>query len=308
MNVLVIGGNGFIGSHLVDHLLDRGFVVRVFDVSHERYRKPIPNVDYRISTLDNTPDLFEALLDIDIVFHLASTSVPSSSNIDTTSDVKLNLFTTLNILNIAVKLGIKRLVYFSSGGAVYGNPLTDLISEEHPLNPISSYGIVKVTTEMYLSLYQRLYDLKPLIIRASNPYGPRQNHFVAQGVISTFLKKIQNNESLTIFGDGNSTKDYIYINDLIDLSCDLCFNNAVGIYNLGSSTGVSVNQIIDQMKLTTGKNPELHYINKKEYDVDSFVLDTTKMSSLLGSYTFTPMKDGILSTWDWIQQQSTYLE
>ena len=120
MNILVIGGNGFIGSHLIDHLLIKGHNVRVFDISYEHYRKPLVNVDYRISTLDNIPDLYEALLGIDIVFHLASASVPSTSNIDTVSDVKKNLIPTLNILNLSVKLGIKRIIYFSSGGAVYG--------------------------------------------------------------------------------------------------------------------------------------------------------------------------------------------
>ena len=159
MNILVIGGNGFIGSHLIDHLLIKGHNVRVFDISYERYRKPLSNVDYRISTLENIPDLYEAMLGIDIVFHLASTSVPSTSNVDTVSDINKNLIPTLNILNLSVKLGIKRIIYFSSGGAVYGNPLTTPINEDHSLNPISSYGIVKVTIEMYLSLYQRMYGL-----------------------------------------------------------------------------------------------------------------------------------------------------
>lgn len=300
MNILVIGGNGFIGSHLIDHLLIKGHNVRVFDISYERYRKPLANVDYRISTLDNIPDLYEALLGIEVVFHLASASVPSTSNVDTVSDINKNLIPTLNILNLSVKLGIKRIIYFSSGGAVYGNPLTKSIEEGHPLNPISSYGIVKATVEMYLSLYQRMYGIKPLILRPSNPYGPRQGHFIAQGVISTFLRKVQKNESISVFGDGNSKKDYIYIKDLIDLSYDLSFSDEVGIFNLGSGIGTSINEIIEQIKSVTNSELVINHLDKQIYDVDHFVLDITKATNILGDFTFTPMKEGILKTWDWL--------
>jgi len=307
MNILVIGGNGFIGSHLVDHLLVKGHKVRVFDVSYERYRKPLKGVDYRISTLENIPDLYESMLDIDIIFHLASASVPSTSNIDTVSDINKNLIPTLNILNLSVKLGIKRIVYFSSGGAVYGNSLAETINENHLLKPISSYGIVKATIEMYLSLYKRLYGIRPLILRPSNPYGPRQGHFIAQGVISTFLRKIQTNESITIFGDGNSTKDYIYIKDLINLSYELSISKENGIFNLGSGIGTSINQIIDQIKKTTNSIPLISNIDKQIYDVDHFVLDISKTSDILGEYPLTSLADGVSKTWEWLNSNQKLL-
>ncbi len=305
MNALVIGGNGFIGSHLVDKLLTEGYNVRVFDIINERYRKPLPDVDYRISSLDNIPELYEALLGIDIVFHLASSSVPSTSNIDTVSDIDGNLIPTLNILNLLVKLKIQRIVYFSSGGAVYGNPITLPIGEEHPLNPISSYGIVKLAIEKYLSLYQRIHGLKPLIIRPSNPYGPRQGHFLAQGVISTFLKKIQKNEIITVFGDGNSAKDYIFIDDLINLCYALSLkSNVDGVFNLGSGEGTSLNQIIELIKTTTGIIPEIIYDDVQNYDVNHFVLDISRITEVLGNYPFTPLKNGLTVTWNWINKLS----
>lgn len=301
MNTLVIGGNGFIGSHLIDHLLIEGHNVRVFDISPERYRKPLLNVDYRISTLDNIPDLYEALLGIDIIFYLASSSVPSTSNIDTVSDISKNLIPTLNVLNLSAKLGIKRIVYFSSGGAVYGNPLTTPINEDHPLKPISSYGIVKATVEMYLFLYQRMFGLKPLIIRPSNPYGPRQGHFIAQGVISTFLRKVKMNEGITIFGNGNSSKDYIYIKDLIELSCELSFSDEVGVFNLGSGIGTTLNQIINQIKKTTGSELEINYVDKQIYDVDHFVLDISKTTKQVKKRSLISLEEGIEEVWNWIK-------
>lgn len=300
MNILLIGGNGFIGSHLTDLLILKGHKVRVFDIAHERYRKPLESVDYRISTLDNIPELYEALLGIDIIFHLASSSVPSTSNIDTVSDINKNLIPTLNILNLSVKLGIKKFVYFSSGGAVYGNSLSMPISEEHPIKPISSYGIVKATIEMYLFLFQRLYGLKSLIIRPSNPYGPRQGHYIAQGVISTFLRKVKMNEEITVYGDGNSTKDYIYIDDLIKFTYDLSISNRVGVFNLGSGEGTTLNQIIDQIKNTTGKNFEIIYIDKQIYDVDHFVLDVSKAVNQLNFSAKTTLEQGISKTWNWL--------
>jgi len=120
MKILIIGGNGFIGSHLIDHLLKSDHEIRVFDIAYERFRTPLANVDYRISSLENISALHEALLDIDIVFHLASNTVPSTLSIDNIADIKNNLILTLNILNLSVKLGVKKFIYFSSGGAVYG--------------------------------------------------------------------------------------------------------------------------------------------------------------------------------------------
>ncbi len=300
MNILLIGGNGFIGSHLVDHLLMQGHRIRVFDITYERYREPIPTVDYRISTLENIPDLYEALLGIEIIFYLASSSVPSTSNVDTVTDINKNLIPLLNVLNLSIKLGIKRIIYFSSGGAVYGDTLNTPITEEQRLNPISSYGIVKVTVEMYLFLYQKLYDLKPLILRPSNPYGPRQGHFMAQGVISTFLRKVKNKENITVFGDGNSIKDYIFITDLIDMCSELSFSNEIGAFNIGSGQGLTINEIITLITNLTGENVNIVHMEKQKYDVEHFVLDTCKIKNVIGNHPITSIKKGIVETWNWI--------
>jgi len=302
MNILVIGGNGFIGSHMVDCLIQHGHRVRVYDSVHERYREPLPNVDYRISSLENIPDLYESLLGIDIVFHLACTSVPSTSNIDIIADINKNIIPTINILDLMVKLGIKRIVYFSSGGTVYGYPMTTPIGEEHQIKPISSYGILKATIERYLFLYELTHGLQPLIIRPSNPYGLRQGHFMAQGVISTFLHRVKLGEPLFVYGDGNSKKDYIYIHDFIELCYQLCMKYEFGEFNVATGTGTSLNQIIEQIKIITGKNVDVQYTEKQNYDVDHFILDISKVSRLLEPQTFTSLEDGIKILWEWIDR------
>jgi UDP-glucose 4-epimerase len=301
MNILIIGGNGFIGSHLIDHFLANNHKVRVFDISHERFRDPLPNVDYRLSKLDNIPDLYEAMLGIDIIFHLATASVPSTSNVDQVADVSNNLIPALNVLGLMHRLDIKRIVYLSSGGAVYGNTTENPINEEVALNPISSYGILKMTIEHYILLYSRLYNLEHLIVRPSNPYGPRQGHFIAQGVISTFLRKAALGDSFSVYGDGSATKDYIYIKDFVDALYRLVESNTTGIFNLGSGTGTSINSIIGIIKDITAVDSPVEYTHQKSYDVSNFILDTTKVEKAIGEIKYTSIEKGMLETWDWIK-------
>lgn len=154
---------------------------------------------------------------------------------------------------------------------------------------------------MYLFLYQKIHQLKPLIIRPSNPYGPRQGHYMAQGVISTFLRKAKLNESLIIFGDGKSKKDYIYIKDLIRSCYQLSISEEIGTFNIGSGDSHSVNEIIDEIKQITGK--DLFVVNSElqKYDVDHFELNTSKLKRIIGPFECIPLNQGIEKTWEWIK-------
>lgn len=303
MNILLIGGNGFIGSHLIDVLMRNNHNVRVFDISMEKYRSPLIGVDYRIYSIDNLTALYESMLSIDIVFHLASISVPSTSNIDPVSDVNGNLITSLNILNAAVKAKVKKIIYFSSGGAVYG-PIQGPISENSNLNPISSYGIVKSTVERYFSLYGNIYNIDTLIFRPSNPFGPRQGHFIAQGVISTFLKQIISNQPINVFGTGESAKDYIYVEDLANISYSLAISEKGGIFNIGTGEGTTINELIKEIKIITNSEPQIEYSASKNYDILNFVLDITLIKKVLGDFNFTSLHDGIKHTWKWMKSNS----
>jgi UDP-glucose 4-epimerase len=300
MKVLLIGGNGFIGSHLADKLLAEGHYVRIFDVSYERYRIQLPNVDYRISPIQSIPDLYESMLGIDIVYHLASASVPSTSGIDVVNEVNQNLISTLSILDLAVKLKVKKFVYFSSGGAVYGIPETSPISENHHIRPISSYGIIKSTIENYLSFYHRTYGLNTLILRPSNPYGPRQGHFLAQGVISTFLRNLKTNNSFTVYGDGTATKDYIFISDLVNICYNISIGDHTGVYNIGSGIGTSIKEIISIIEAVTDKKANVIFAESKNYDVSNFILDITKISKDQLAKPEYSLEKGISKVWIWV--------
>jgi UDP-glucose 4-epimerase len=284
-------------------MIERNHSVRVLDQYHEKFRSPNPKVDYRISLGQSKTFLYETMLDIDIVFHLASASVPSSSNIDVQQDVQNNLFPTIDILENMVKIGVKKIVYFSSGGAVYGESEKPC-SEESSLNPISSYGITKLINEKYIKLYSRIHGIEHLIIRPSNPFGPRQGHYQAQGVISTFLRKIKNNEDIIVFGDGSNRKDYIYIEDLISIVYNLMSLKAQGIFNVASGEQTSLNEIIKAITETLPiKQVNIMHEPAKNYDIKNFSLSIDKLNNTIGYQNFTPLKTGIAKTWEWILER-----
>jgi UDP-glucose 4-epimerase len=301
MNYLLIGGNGFIGSHFIDLLLTHNHNVRVFDIQHEKFRAPNNLVDYRIFPFSDISNLENALSGVDVVLHLASASVPSNSNDKAILEIENILKPSLILFELLLKHNINKIVYFSSGGAVYGNvESNNLITEDTQFNPVSSYGIIKATTENYLKLFQSNFGLHSLIIRPSNPYGPRQNNTVSQGVISTFLRKIANNEELTVFGNLDIMKDYIYINDLVNIVYGLIENGQTGAFNVGSGIGTTLNQLLEVIDTLDSKSININIQNSLSSDVNSFVLDISKSVRRTNYTPIVDIKSGIFLTWEWI--------
>ena len=169
MKILVLGGNGFLGSHIVEELLSHNHDVRVFDRSVNKAHLPFPNVYYYWGDFSDSLLIAEALESVDLVIHCISTTMPSTSNRNPTLDIQQNLITTVNLLESMTRAGVKRLIYLSSGGTVYGSPKQLPVNEDHALNPICSYGVVKVAIENYIGMFKALYGLKPIILRPSNP-------------------------------------------------------------------------------------------------------------------------------------------
>ena len=186
MNILIIGGNGFIGSHLLE-VLSLNHKVVIFDRSPNRFVSEYPNVEYVYGDFHDSSLLKTCLENIDIVYHLLSTTVPLTANLDPIVDVESNVVGTIKLLEMVSKSNVKRFIYTSSGGTVYGNPEFLPIDERHPCNPIGSYGIVKNTIEHYVKMFASKKNFSYLIVRPSNPYGPRQNYNGNQGLISKLL-------------------------------------------------------------------------------------------------------------------------
>lgn len=298
MKTLVLGGTGFIGSYVVDRLLACGHQVRVFSRSPEKFRSPLPEVDYRLAGFDDTPALMEALSGVDVVFHLISTTVPVTSNQDPVFDIDSNLINTVRLLQLLRDSNVQKLVYLSSGGTVYGIPETLPIPEEHPLSPICSYGVVKVAVENYLYMFQQLYGLDYVVLRASNPYGERQGHFGVQGVIGTFLNKTLKGEELEIWGDGGLIRDFIYAKDLAGLCVAAGESDKVGIYNGGSGEGHSIEEVKGFVEQAIGRKVSVNRRESRNFDVPKVVLDISKASREFNWRPEVDLATGIKITWD----------
>jgi len=299
MKVLVLGGCGFIGSHLVDGLLAAGHKVRVLDRAPELFRAPLANVDYCFGDFSDAPLLSDALEEVEVVYHLISTTVPSTSNLDPVADVQGNLINTLQLIQMMVQKNIPKIVFLSSGGTVYGIPETVPIVETHPLRPICSYGVVKVAIENYLQMFHQLHDLEYVILRASNPYGERQGHAGVQGVIGTFMKKILADEPIEIWGDGSVVRDFIYIGDLAELCVQACGHKVSGFFNAGSGVGNSVNEIVSTLVFVTGKQIAPIYKSGRGYDVPRVVLDVQSARNTFDWLPKVGLSEGIGRSWLW---------
>jgi len=303
MNSLVVGGTGFIGKHLIDQLIIRGDIVTVYDRKEPKSEKTTECRFIR-GGLDDQQKLLMATKGIEIVYHLAWDTFPGTSIQAPIEDVISNVIGSINLLDACVKNDVHRIVFSSSGGTVYGQPMRLPFDENHFTDPISSYGITKLTVEKYIKLYAYLYNLKYVILRIANVYGEGQLPYRGQGVIPTFLAKIYENKPIIIFGDGSIIRDYVYVTDVARAffmtANDLSPNC---IYNIGSSQEVSLIKLVDKIKTITGKNISIKYEPARLFDVPKVILDCNFIKSKIEWDIKIDLDEGIKRTWIWIQSQ-----
>lgn len=304
---LIFGGGGFIGSHLADSLLENEYDVVIFDklnFSKKNIQQNLHRIKVIEGDFNNEVDLKNALLGIDIAFHLVSSTLPANSNENPIYDVETNLVSSLRFLNEALINKVSKVVFISSGGTVYGIPERLPIKEYHPRKPICSYGIIKKTIEDYLYMFEKLYGLDYNVFRLSNPYGERQNPYVAQGVIPVFIKKIIKDETIEIWGDGKIERDYIYINDAINaLVKSLKTNTKEKVFNLGSGIGYSLNEILEIIEKVSGKKAKVVYKDKRNVDVPVNILDNKLISETFNWKPETEITYGIKRTYEYLKKE-----
>ena len=305
MKALVIGGNGFIGTNLITALKEQGVKVRVFDRYASKSGSNDDNVEYIIGDLGNHGALNEIVQGMDWVFHLAYTTLPKTSNDDPIYDVRSNLVDTIQLLQECGKVGIKKFVFISSGGTVYGVPQNIPIKESHPAEPICSYGITKLAIEKYLHLFYHLYRLDYVVLRLSNPYGEGQNPNAKQGAIGVFLGRVAQGESINIWGDGEVVRDYIYIKDAVDALIQgakyKADDDKPRIFNIGSGRGYSLNELVNVIQATVDLPVNVEYFPARDLDVSANVLDISLAQKKLGWHPSTELVDGIAASWKWIR-------
>lgn len=303
MNSLVVGGTGFIGKHLIDQLIMRGDTVTVYD-RKELKSKTTTECRFIRGGLNDQQKLLIATKGIEIVYHLAWGTFPATSIQAPIEDVTSNVIGSINLLDACVKNDVRRIVFSSSGGTVYGRPVRMPVDENHFTDPISAYGITKLTVEKYIKLYAYLHDLEYVILRIANVYGEGQLPYRGQGVIPTFLARIYENKPIIIFGDGSIIRDYVYVTDVARAffmaANDLSHKH---VYNVGSSQGVSLMKLINKIKTITGKNISISYEPDRLFDVPKVILDCNFIKSEIGWDVKIDLGEGIKRTWTWIQSQ-----
>jgi UDP-glucose 4-epimerase len=303
MNCLVLGGNGFIGSHLVDRLLAEGHNVRVLDKYEEHYRKPLPSVDYQYGDFGNRGLLMEALMDIDVVFHLISTTLPKTSNDDPAFDVQSNVVETLFLLEQCTAQRVKKIIFISSGGTVYGKPSVLPIPEDSATDPECSYGITKLAIEKYLYLYWYLHGLDYCIFRLANAYGERQRPTATQGVIPVFLERALRNDEIVVWGDGSVIRDYVHVTDISSaLIRALTYTGEFRIFNIGSGQGHSLSEVIDVIERATERSLQVKYTNGRSFDVPMNVLDISRAKNHLNWAPTISLIEGVTHMYAWMSK------
>lgn len=289
--VLVLGGTGFIGTALIKKLVTTDCQITAVA---RHWEKKIEGVECIVGDIFDENFLLDILDNINIIYHLAWTTVPGTSNQSPIYDCETNQLGSLRILQAMAKKKVERIIFSSSGGAVYGIPENLPIKETEQCFPISAYGISKLAIERYLYLYSYLYGIKATVLRISNPFGLGQVPEKGQGVIATFSKRIINDEEIEIWGDGSVVRDFIYIDDVIDaLVKAQTIDEPYALLNIGSGEGLSLKDIILELEKQFGKNAKVKYKPSRSCDVPAIILDIDQAKTVLGWEPRTDFCQGI---------------
>jgi len=289
---------------VADGLLHAGYRVRIFDkinVSTRNVEHILPDIELVEGDFTNEEAVNKATEGIDYVYHFVGTTLPKTSTDNPVYDVESNVVATLKLLEAASRNQVKRIIFSSSGGTVYGNPQAIPILEDHPTNPTCSYGITKLTIEKYLELYRRTRGLDYVCFRIANPYGERQNVQAVQGAVAVFLGLVKQGKPITIWGSGDITRDYIYITDVVRvLIRALAQVPQWRVLNLGSGQGTTLNELVEVIREVTGKDVSVIYTEGRPIDVPANVLDITRVQEAFGFSPNVSLPEGISRTWQWL--------
>lgn len=301
MKVIVTGGAGFIGSYVVKYLINKGYDLVIIDDLSTSTINSIKNVLDKVvfvyESILNTDKITSYFKNTDIVIHLAAIPSVEESIKNPIRVYQVNTFGTINLLELARKYDISRFIYISSA-AVYGNPIYTPINEEHPCKPISIYGVSKYSSELLVLNYYRNYGLKYTILRLFNVYGPGMKN----GVIYHFIKNMLLNRSVTIYGNGEQTRDFIYVEDVSEAIYSAMSRSRDSIYNIGSGQAISIKQLFNEIKSIIGSSVEPIYEKERSGDIQHSVADINRAIDELGWKPRTSLKEGLEKTINYFKQ------
>lgn len=312
MRIIVTGGAGFIGSHVVDKYVELGHEVVIIDnlITGKREHVNPKTTFFNMDILDPRVEHIFSGFKPDIVnHHAAQVSVVKSTD-DPIYDAQINILGSLRIIKYSLKCKVKRFIFASTGGALYGEPVSLPCNEDHPTNPLSPYGVAKLSVEKYLYTFYMAYGLEYVVLRYGNVYGPRQDPYGEAGVVSIFTERMLNNKEVEIFGDGNQERDFIYVGDIVDvnvLALDLPVHNSNPfgpVYNIGWGKGTSVNRIFSELKNLTNYNHSPLMSPPRPGEVYKIYLDNTKISKEWGWKPVVSLEEGLRRTVDWFKKKN----
>lgn len=307
MKILVTGGAGFIGSWIVDFLIEKKNNVVIVDDLSTGEKENI-NSSAKFISADITDDkLMEKIFmreKPEMVIHAAANSLLRKSIEEPLFDARVNILGTISVLEACKKSGVKKVVYLSTGGARVGEPEYLPVDENHPLHPLSPYGISKHSAEHYVWMYSKLNGFAHLIFCFGNVYGPRDRASTKR-LVPVFIEMIMRGETPTIFGDGKQTRDFIYVEDLAKFVVGaLEKNSAHKLFHLANGTQISVNEVFAILKKVSGLKIDAKLVAGIKGEVRDIVLDTTLVKKELGWETTTSLEEGVKKTWEWFVQKN----
>lgn len=293
MKITIIGGTGYIGENITKDLMaDNQIVIasRNIRASHIEYNHNVKHVMFDVNSFESV----DFVANSDALIYLACNSNPFTSNKDYSSDIQTNMLSAVRVFTEVAKMGVKKIVFSSSAGAIYENKYGFKCSEDEKKAPVSSYGIVKLALEGYLNLIRGQFGVDFNVLRIANPYGSIQDHRAGTGVIASIISSVINNESIKIWGDGTIKRDFLYISDLV-----AAFRSAVylstesKIFNIGSGTSYSINQVIQEVEKIANLKLTVKYTQGRGTDLRSVDLDIGRAQSELNWVPKISLEDGI---------------
>ncbi len=306
-NICIIGGAGFIGTNLVKCISKENPKIRIVDGDESYFQNirdlGVRNVEFLVSKFYKDAEFERLVSGCDVVYHMGSTNIPGTSDEEIVGLFEDNVIASARLIEACVRQDVKRVIFISSGGAVYGNSDQYPIQEISETLPISLYGVEKLTIEKFLHLYNYRFGLDYRIIRLSNPYGPFQRPNGRLGVVNTLIYKALTGESVQIYGDGSVVRDYIYIDDAISAIVNVASgNDKEKVYNVGSGTGYSTNEIISNIEKVLEMKLTVNYGAERASDVRKTILNVDRYRKEYGEIVHVGLEEGIFRTAQFMKQ------
>ncbi len=306
-NFLVTGGAGFIGSNLVRKLLNMGASVVVVDNLSTGKVENVPKgalfYEHDITDMEMMKRIF-MLHKPEYVFHFAAQASVSRSVREPDFDANVNILGTINLLKLSVEFGVKKFIFSSTGGAIYGDEVSVFPTPETECpKPLSPYGIAKLSSEHYIRFFGKEYGLNYTILRYANVYGPRQDPYGEAGVVAIFTERMLKGDDVTIFGDGEYVRDYVYVDDVVEANVLSMEKGDGEVFNISTGRGTTVNELFKMLKEITGYEKDPIYGPPRPGDLRKSILDYNKAKKVLGWEPKYDLDTGFRKTVEWFRRK-----